>query len=141
MLTGARPSEPQRTQLDKINDDYIFIDGTKTKAAKRWVKISPKFSKILKSKPLSFFQYDAAQYRESFQNFLKDIGINKDFDLYTMRHTFATNLFYLGVPDKIRSNFLGHSRTEITNDVYTSLDPTITKADLIAIYGDFYPEF
>lgn len=139
LLTGSRPSEIKC--VEQIKNDYIFINGTKTGSAARWVKVSPKFSNLLKKQNEKFFNFNVKRFRESYQNFIKSIGINRKCDVYTLRHTFATNLFYLEVPDKTRSAFLGHSKTEITNDVYTTLDPTLTASDIRMLYGDLYPEF
>ena len=58
---------------------------------------------------------------------------------HSLRHTFSTNLYYLGVPDKERQAQLGHASIVITNDIYTHLDPTITKNDILELYGEWYP--
>jgi len=50
-------------------------------------------------------------------------------------------LYYLGVPDKLRQAQLGHASIVMTNDIYTHLDPTITREDILQLYGDWYPEF
>ena len=45
------------------------------------------------------------------------------------------------MPDKQRQEYLGHSSIAITNDIYTHLDPTITKEDILNLYIDLYPNF
>ena len=68
------------------------------------------------------------------------IGI-KNKTLHNTRHTFSTNLYYLGVPDKQRQVYLGHSSIVMTNDIYTHLDPSITKNDIVKLYNNLYPDF
>ena len=40
-------------------------------------------------------------------------------NLHDLRHMFATNLHYAGVPLKTASGLLGHSRPSTTLDIYT----------------------
>lgn len=58
-----------------------------------------------------------------------------------LRHTFSTNLYYLGADDNTRKQYLGHSSIMVTNDIYTHLNPTIKKSDILDIYKDLYPTF
>lgn len=139
LVTGARPNEIKC--VDKIKDGAIHIAGTKTKLANRWVVVSKAISDRYAEKEHSFFHFDEKNFREYFQIFLKKIGVRGDGTVYMLRHTFATNLFILGVPDKIRQVFMGHSSTKLTNDVYTSYDPTVTADDIRNLYGEFYPVF
>lgn len=139
LVTGARPNEIKC--VDKIKDGAIHIAGTKTKLANRWVVVSKLISDHYAEKEHAFWHFDEKNFREYFQIFLKKIGVRGDGTVYMLRHTFATNLFILGVPDKIRQVFMGHSSTKLTNDVYTSYDPTVTADDIRNLYGDFYPVF
>jgi hypothetical protein len=36
---------------------------------------------------------------------------------------------------------MGHSSIMMTNDIYTTLDPSIKAADITAIYGNLYPSY
>lgn len=140
LLTGARPSELNGITKSDIKGEFIHIKGTKTENAVRWVKISEQFRNELLSQPNDvIFDYYLNRVQKNFKDFVKRLGI--DGSLYTLRHTFASNLFYLGVPDKIRQSFMGHASIVMTNDVYTSYDPTITKQDIINLYKDLYPKF
>ena len=43
------------------------------------------------------------------------------YGVYTLRYTFASNLFRKGVDIKIISKLLGHSTVKITYDIYVHL--------------------
>ena len=45
--------------------------------------------------------------------------------LHDLRHTWATLALQAGVPVEIVSERLGHSKTAITNDLYTHVTPTM----------------
>ena len=69
-------------------------------------------------------------------------GIDYNVDIYTLRHTFATNLYIIGVPEKDRQEYMGHvSGSPMTNDVYTTFTPDVKAENIYDIYGDFFPKF
>ncbi len=139
LLTGCRPQELFTLRKSKVDRGQVFISGTKSKNAKRWVKISNKLESILKSREEVLFDYSLQQVTKMYKEFLQEIGVKGT--LYQLRHTFATNLYYLRVPDKERQVYMGHYSTSITNDIYTDFNPNISREDIINIYGDFYPDF
>jgi len=61
--------------------------------------------------------------------------------LHSLRHTFCSNLYYLGAPDKFRQHAMGHKDSRMTSDRYTTYDPNITKQEVLDIYGNLYPTF
>ncbi len=69
--------------------------------------------------------------RRSFQRILKRAGIEKC-SFHTLRHTFATRLFEKGIPAKIVSEFLGHSKVSHTLDIYTHCTPSV-KSEAIKV--------
>lgn len=141
LLTGVRPSELKTVTKEKLNENYVFIDGTKNKYAKRWVRISPAFYQILTEQSDDFFSYKTESLTQRFQRFCKKLNL-PGYDLYKLRHTYATNLYILGVPDKERQIYLGHSSTSLlTNDVYTTYSPDVKKSDILAIYKGLLPDF
>ena len=139
LLTGARLNELKTIKRENIKNNYLFIDGTKTKNSKRWVKISTTYQNILLNENEPLFTYTDKTIQKLFKNFLKEIGINGT--IHKLRHTFNTNLYYLGATDMERKEFMGHSSITVTNDIYTHLDKTITKNDIINLYKDLYPNF
>ena len=141
LLTGCRPNELETIKKSNIKRGMLLIEGTKTVNARRWVKISPWLEQKLLARPdeVVFRQYNSETFGHQFTKWLNGLGIKGS--VYMMRHTFATNLFYLGVPDKIRQSYMGHFSSVLTNDVYTDFDPTITKEDILNLYLNLYPEF
>ena len=142
LVSGIRPNEVKHIKEIKQsdNDYFMHVQGTKTANADRWIKISKTIAEHFKAKPESFFNFDTQNLRERFKIELEQWGI-KYGTLYMLRHTFATNLYYLQVPDKARQMYMGHYSSKITNDVYTSFDPTIKPIDIKSLYKELYPEF
>ena len=67
---------------------------------------------------------NTSNIRRSFQRILSKSGIEKC-SFHTLRHTFATRLFEKGIPAKIVSELLGHSKVSHTLDIYTHCTPSI----------------
>lgn len=142
LVTGARPGELRRINRKDTRPNYIKIEGTKNSRAVRWVKVSPKVVELVRSLPGEVFDFDLKRFRERLQRFCKDLGIDYEVTTYTLRHTFATNLYILGIPEKDRQAMMGHAGgSRITNDVYTTYSPDVTAAEIREIYGDFLLEF
>lgn len=141
LLTGCRPNELTTISKSNIKKNLVLINGTKTKNAKRWVKISNWLQNRLLAMPneniLERWTYNAL--KKPFKRLLQKCGISGS--LYQLRHTFATNLFYLGVPDKERQSYMGHASSILTNDVYTDFDPTISKQDILNLYINLLADF
>lgn len=56
----------------------------------------------------------------------------------TLRHTFATNQFYLGMPDLYISKWMGHSKVNITKDVYMSVEYRLNAEKIKQLYGELF---
>lgn len=142
LCTGVRPSELKSIKKSELRPGWVKINGTKNGYSTRWVKISTRVYEILRDAPPEFFSYDLKRFREKFQNFCIEHEICDEIDLYTLRHTFATNLYILRVPEKDRQMYMGHSAgSVITNKTYTTFSPDVTAQNIKDIYGDLYPEF
>ena len=142
LCTGARPSEIRTVRKEEIRPGWLKINGTKTKASVRWVKISARLGSMLEGESPEFFKFDAKKFRMHLQRVCRAVGIEYDVDTYTLRHTFATNLYILRVPEKDRQTYMGHaSGSAMTNDVYTTFSPDVTAKDILDIYKDWLPEF
>ena len=97
---------------------------------------------MLLNAPDEFFRFDSKKFRIRLQKACAAAGIDYDVDIYTLRHTFATNLYIIGVPEKDRQEYMGHvSGSPMTNDVYTTFTPDVKAENIYDIYGDFLPKF
>ncbi len=142
MLTGARPSEIATVRKDELRPGWLKINGTKTANAKRWVKISDKLYNMLLGESPEFFTFNGKLFRQRLQRFCASLQIESSIDVYTLRHTFATNLYLLRIPEKDRQQYMGHTvGSKITNSVYTTFTPDTKPQDIINIFGDWLPEF
>jgi len=142
LCTGARPAEIATVRKDELRPGWLKINGTKTKASVRWVKISARLTSMLEGESPEFFKFDAKKFRMHLQRVCQGAGIDYDVDTYTLRHTFATNLYILRVPEKDRQTYMGHaSGSAMTNDVYTTFSPDVTSKNIYDLYGDWLPEF
>lgn len=142
LCTGARPRELATIKREELRPGYLKLNGTKNKWSVRWVKISEKISQLVSSESKEFFIFDGKRYREHLQSFAKMAGIRSKIDVYTLRHTFATNLYILRVPEIDRQVYLGHRPgSKITNEVYTTYSPDIVSENIYDIYGEYLPKF
>lgn len=143
--TGCRPKEIYQIKYCDLNFEkrIVFIDGTKTHTSKRTI---PMFTPLLvlqndKYKPTdNLFKSTQKTLREELKRILKAKEINENqFTLKSMRHSFATRLFEKGINDKIRSAWLGHSSTNMTNNVYTHILNDIEQQQALKIDPNFDP--
>ncbi|MCL2846372.1 MAG: tyrosine-type recombinase/integrase [Firmicutes bacterium] len=121
--------------------NIIFIGGTKTDNAPRYVKLSPYASHYFKARWGTMWKRsnDPHYYSKNTTPFLKDLGINGK-SLHNIRHSFSTNIFYLGATEAEHRYMMGHSDIKMTKNVYTKFDPTVDKDDILAVWGEWYPE-
>jgi integrase len=138
LLTGCRCEEAFHTTINWDNKT-LFIDGTKTNNAPRYMRISQKFCDYFKTRWNRMFQCQPHYYSKFIGRFLKEIGL-ADKSLHCLRHSFSTNLYYLGVNQKKHQYLMGHKDIKTTYNIYTSYDPTVTRQDVLNVWGDWYPQ-
>ena len=69
--------------------------------------------------------------REHFQNALKDSGLcGQDFTLHSLRHTFTTRCAENNIAIKVTQKWVGHSTTEMTQNVYTHVNEDFEKEEI-----------
>ena len=82
--------------------------------------------------------HDPHYYSKNTTLFFKAIGIQGK-SLHNIRHSFSTNIFYLGATESEHQYSMGHSDYKMTKNVYTKFDPTVDKSDILAVWNDWYP--
>lgn len=139
LFTGMRKNEYKPSELLKnldITNKTLKIESEKKRSSTpvyRLVDLSEAMIDYM-LKPNQFKQLTVQYIYLHFKKILKELGIQGG--LHTLRHTFATNYYYIGVPDKLRSEWLGHEKVDMTQDIYTNIDRSISREKLIDLYGD-----
>ncbi len=142
LILGTRRNETLAFKIEDINQEkqIIHINGTKTENAERDIKISKDMIQLLlnNNKTQPYFNFRSDYVTKEISKLLKSLGIEKT--LHALRHTTATNLFYLGYKDKERQQYLGHANITTTNNIYTYLENDIKKEDIHKLYNNLYYE-
>lgn len=142
LVLGTRRNETLAFKFEDIDKEkgIIHINGTKTENAERDIKISQSMIEMLqRDKKEPYFNFTSEYVTKHTTKLLKSIGIDKS--LHALRHTCATNLFYLNWKDKQRQQYLGHANIITTNNIYTFLENDIKPEHIRALYGKLYYEF
>jgi hypothetical protein len=142
LVTGSRLKEAYKTKIDFVKQiAHIKRDKTeKYGATQTAIPLSKAFCDLIKNDWENMFKCSAGYVGQQIPAFLKSLGIF-DKSTHDLRHTFSSNLYYLGVDPKKHQYLMGHSSIQQTYDTYTTLDMSVTKQDIISIWGEFYPIF
>jgi len=136
-LTGCRREEAFLTTIN-WDKGIVFINGTKSGNADRYIRLSPKAVAYFKPRWENMFRYKEHYYSKNTTPFLKSLGIC-DKSLHSIRHSFSTNIFYLEVTEDQHQYSMGHHDIAFTKKIYTKYDPTVDKCDIIDVWSDWYP--
>lgn len=143
LIIGTRRNETLAFKLSDINQEKqtLTINGTKTKNAVRTIKISKDMIEYLlnNKKTEPYFPYGPEYYTKKVKEILSKI--NPNLCVHSLRHTCATNLYYLQIPDKQRQQILGHKSIVTTNNIYTNLELDVGKKDVLKLYNNLYYKF
>lgn len=142
LLTGLRKDELNYVDIEKDID--TTTNTLKAKNLKQHEDEPPIKIIDLSSDCINFIlnnletlkKFNKERVYRKFKEILKELNI--DGGLHTLRHTFATNHMYLGTPIKLISTWLGHSTTQITQDIYIERDRTNSKEKLVKLYNNLY---
>lgn len=144
LLTGLRKNEFNFKSIENDIDfdnkvlKAINLKGRNLVKRCKHIKLTNATIKLIMDNLNIIHNYNSETVYKEFSNFLKELKINGS--IVTCRHTFATNCFYLNKPDLIISREMGHSRTQLTKDVYTDIDFHLTADKIRFLYNNFYNE-
>lgn len=146
LVLGTRRQEALNFCINDINEskNTIHIKGTKTSNANRIIKISNSMINFLKKNITNINQRVYACNEKTIYDKIKKVLIKiglKNYSIHNLRHTCATNLYYLGMRDNHRKHQMGHGSIVVTNDIYTHIDPDIKAKNIKKLYGNLYYEF
>lgn len=60
---------------------------------------------------------------KTYKRFAESVGVGGSF--HTLRHSVATTLMATGTPARVIADILGHSSTDVTNDLYSHVSPEL----------------
>lgn len=116
----------------RINEDHhtlLKIDVPKSNTSRRVIPLTEQLCTVLeKEQKRSFSSYVVAKENQkdfmnprtlenNYKNLLRQSGLDS-MPYHTLRHTFATRCMECGVDTKSLSEMLGHSKVNITLDIY-----------------------
>jgi integrase len=150
LCCGLRPGETARVLGNHVDlkKRVLFVDGTKTKAARRHVPIPGMLAEELARRGTRPFEYlftnrdgkplTKTNRRRMWESIVKDMNIAAgcrtshggqrvfppfavagDLVPYCLRHTYCTDLEAAGVPINVAARFMGHTSIELTARIYT----------------------
>ena len=142
LLTGLRRRELNFAGIEKdIDFDNQLLKAVNLKGrncVKRYknIKLSTGAINLIMNNLDIIHSFNADTVYRDFAEFLKELGINGS--IVNLRHTFATNCFYLKKQDIIISREMGHSQMQITKDIYTDVDYHLSEEKLLKLYNNLY---
>ncbi len=140
LITGIRKNELMTINLDtdldlKNKTLKIKSEKKRDKNKYRYIDLTNEAIELLQKSKSQLKTKTDYIYRQ-LKTILNEYNIKTG--LHRLRHTFATNHFYLGTPIKLISSWLGHETIELTQNIYTHIDRSITKEDIIKLYNNLY---
>ena len=145
---GLRTGETTRVKICHLDPkrNTLFIDGTKTDAAKRTVPVPPEIAAEIEAMKKDPFDYLFTNQRGEpltknncvtmWRSFKREMNIHlgckvyrnevippyrvaDDLVPYCLRHTFCTDMQDAGVPINIAKDLMGHTNISVTAKIYT----------------------
>jgi len=139
LLTGIRKNELNTTNIENdIKGNLITVASEKKRGSKqeyRYIDVTPGLIDLVKSN-IKSFRLTTNQIYRYFKQVLNNIGIKGS--LHNLRHTYTSNNFILRNPQKMVSEWLGHEKVELTQNIYTHIERGITRNDVIKLYNNLY---
>ena len=142
LVTGLRKNELNFSAIENdIDFENQILKAVNLKGrnlVKRWknIKLSKKAISLIMNNLDIIHSYNAETCYREFAEIMKALKIEAS--IVNLRHTFATNCFYLGKQDVIISKEMGHSKMQLTKDVYTDVDYHLSKEKLLKLYNNLY---
>lgn len=130
-ITGARFSEVNNMTYKDLNYSLgnVHLPGTKTETSDRIVEVNPKdiehVNDMLSKHPRridgKLFDISNQAALKTFKKALRDLNIEKDRTVYSLRHTHCSYLLSKDIPIEYISKRLGHASINMTLSVYSHL--------------------
>lgn len=139
LFTGLRKNELNIKEIKNNIENNVLKTicekKRKSEPVYKYIDLTDKTAELIKNANLKFsIEFVGKEFRK----LLNKLKFNKGYGLHTLRHTFTTNQFYLGTPDKYIQEWLGHSKIETTKEHYMTIDRTLSKEKLLKLYPNYY---
>ena len=133
LLSGVRCQEALTLLWDDVDRERgrIFIRGTKTERAERYIPLFPQLVEVLGAMPRTgerVFPYTYRAVQCGFYRIRRQSGLH--FRIHDLRHTFATRCLESGIATKTVSKWLGHKHTTTTDEIYSHLLTEFERAEV-----------
>ena len=133
LLSGCRCGEALTVLWQDIDEKRgrIFIRGTKTENAQRYIPLFPQIAELFQNKEKEnerIFPYTMRAVKCAFDRIRKKCGIQ--FRIHDLRHTFATRCLENGISTKTVAKWLGHKHTSTTEEIYSHLLTEFEKQEI-----------
>ena len=124
LLSGCRCSEvlPLKWADIETAESRIYIRGTKTERAERYIPLFPALAEVLVGLPREseyVFPYTLRAIQYNFNRIRKENGFA--FRIHDLRHTFATRCLESGIAPNTVQKWLGHASIATTANVYSHI--------------------
>ena len=124
LLSGCRCQEALALRWADIDTEQkrVFIRGTKTETAERYIPLFPQLAELLVSLPKdgeTVFPYTLRAVQWNFNRIRKQHGFQ--FRIHDLRHTFATRCLESGIAPNTVQKWLGHASIATTANVYSHI--------------------
>ena len=124
LLSGCRCQEALALKWADIDTEQkrVYIRGTKTETAERYIPLFPQLAELLASLPKdgeTVFPYTLRAVQWNFNRIRKQHGFQ--FRIHDLRHTFATRCLESGIAPNTVQKWLGHASIATTANVYSHI--------------------
>ena len=142
LITGLRRREFDYKNIDKhlYPEERVLravnLKGRNQIVRYKDIQLSKEGFSLIKNNIELIKKYNDEEVYRKFAEILKELNIEGS--IVTLRHTFATNNFYLGNPELFISRQMGHRTSQITKDNYTDLDYHLSKEKILKLYNNLY---
>lgn len=141
LSTGVRRNEALTLTDKDFNGLIVHIRGTKTEKSDRKIRITQELKNLV-FKTGKIFEYHYSTPTHRFKEYIDILKISGT--LHSLRHSYATNQFYIGTPAKQVQVNMGHSEIGTTMNIYTNIvscdDKSIILEKIKQLYNRYYIE-
>ena len=145
LITGLRADELNFRSIEKdINFEQKVLKARNLKGRNfetryKYIRLTDKAISLIMNNLDIFHKYSTNSCYRKFRKIMLELNIEKS--IVNLRHTFATNHLYLGTPEYIIVQEMGHSTSIITRQNYMNIDFNLSREKILKLYNNLYSLF